>query len=257
MMNTHEHTATKICSKCNERKDFLLFGKNTNQCKACKAKVTSAYRLANPERANEARNKWTKLNQERVKENSKRYYEENKDFILMKTSLYRKAHREEYRLYSIKWRTENAEYKKECDAKWYSENREYADNRNYLWRLKNKDKIAILSKGSCIRCRDKRNEYNRMYFKKHPERANAKNAARRAAKFVRTVVYSDSKKIEAIYKDCQLKTIETGVEHHVDHYWPLRGKTVSGLHVESNLRVIPASENRYKGNKIVDDIVYS
>ena len=36
--------------------------------------------------------------------------------------------------------------------------------------------------------------------------------------------------------------------HEVDHIIPLRGELASGLHVESNLQVITADENRKKNN---------
>lgn len=41
----------------------------------------------------------------------------------------------------------------------------------------------------------------------------------------------------------------TGIDWHVDHIVPLYGKEVSGLHIWSNIQVIPKLINLIKGNK--------
>jgi hypothetical protein len=65
----------------------------------------------------------------------------------------------------------------------------------------------------------------------------------RASKKQRTPSWADITKMEELYRIAS----ESGMT--VDHYYPLNGTTVSGLHVETNLRIIPQSENDSKGNK--------
>lgn len=41
----------------------------------------------------------------------------------------------------------------------------------------------------------------------------------------------------------------TGIDHHVDHVVPLLSPLVCGLHWEGNLQVLPAIDNKSKGNR--------
>lgn len=65
----------------------------------------------------------------------------------------------------------------------------------------------------------------------------------------RRTPWADPAAIAAIYAEARRLTVDTGVPHHVDHIIPLKGERVSGLHVESNLRVLPRRDNILKSNR--------
>lgn len=75
----------------------------------------------------------------------------------------------------------------------------------------------------------------------------SQSAARRAARISATPPWlsrDHRMKIKAVYLSALKVSEETGIPHEVDHIVPLRGRTVCGLHVPWNLRVIPAEINR-------------
>jgi len=87
----------------------------------------------------------------------------------------------------------------------------------------------------------------------NPERVRdskrADSAQRRAAILQRRPLWADRGLITAVYDDAIKITRETGEPMHVDHIIPLQGAMVSGLHVHTNLQVIPAKVNLSKSNK--------
>lgn len=99
--------------------------------------------------------------------------------------------------------------------------------------------------------------YAKEYVKKNIERVRVVKAAnenkRRASKLLRMPSWltdHDLLLIRVKHAEARWMTIRTGIRHHVDHIIPLQGRTVSGLHVPWNLRVIPARENIKKSNTI-------
>lgn len=110
------------------------------------------------------------------------------------------------------------------------------------------------------RRREMQPEYNRRWRDKHYARLIAAERRRRALyrsghhKRVRaaTPKWADRMAIAAIYREARRLTRETGIERHVDHVIPLKGRNVCGLHIAENLRVEFASVNKAKANKFDD-----
>jgi len=83
----------------------------------------------------------------------------------------------------------------------------------------------------------------------HPGAVNANTAKRFASKMRAMPAWANQFFIEEAYDLARRREAATGIEWHVDHIVPLRSAVVCGLHVENNLRVIPATSNMAKGNR--------
>lgn len=135
-----------------------------------------------------------------------------------------------------------------------------AADRSRTWYFNNPEKAKSIAKAWVIENKDRASELSSNWRKLNPAMCAEFAAKRRAAKLQRTPKWLnelDFQLIREIYEQAQSLTFSTGIAHHVDHVYPLRGKTVSGLHVPSNLQILTACENSKKGNRFFenDDIV--
>lgn len=79
--------------------------------------------------------------------------------------------------------------------------------------------------------------------------ADGSSAAMRKALMMRAApAWRDRAAISSVYREAKRITLETGILHHVDHIYPIKGLLSCGLHVHQNLRVLEASENIAKSN---------
>ncbi len=85
--------------------------------------------------------------------------------------------------------------------------------------------------------------------------SNSYKAKRRAFKLKATPKWSELEDIKEVYIKARSISVETGIQHHVDHIIPLIHSKVCGLHVLANLRIISYTDNLRKGNKLIEDIV--
>ena len=141
---------------------------------------------------------------------------------------------------------------KRLRKEWYERNKELTKERARAWELANPEKAAAKKIKWRQENREKHNTVNRIWNSKNKHVKAALEGKRRAAQLQRTPEWltdTDLWVIEEAYHLAQLRTNLFNFPWHVDHIIPLQGKSVSGLHVPSNLRVIPGSENVKKSNK--------
>ena len=130
--------------------------------------------------------------------------------------------------------TRRAKYRGYSRANW---RRFYSASNAAKWRADNPERWKELQRKSDLK-RWKTPKYRAM---------NAEKMRRRRTSMP---PWADIAAIRSVYLEAQRLTAITGVRHEVDHILPLKSETVSGLHVETNLRVIPGRENASKGNRI-------
>ena len=117
------------------------------------------------------------------------------------------------------------------------------------WALLNRDRYLERKTASNDKRKHKNQLYAQQWRQAHPEKKNAIEAHRRAAKLQRTPSWANQINIKMFYEVAEVLS-RGGVLFHVDHIVPLKGKEASGFHVENNLQVLPWHQNLRKGNRL-------
>lgn len=207
----------KLCSKCGDTKPVAEFyrDKNRKDGRGPHCKVCCR--------------QWRRDNPEKVKRYRKKDYEQNA---------------ETYKRRAKEWARENLEQKKRVDKAWRERNRERKAALDRGWYEANKDRKRAYDQ-----------EYRPQYYRDNKHMFAAQAAKRRARIANATPAWSDiSDDNSSHWRVARLLTRLTGEEFEVDHIVPLCGKTVCGLHVSWNLRVVRKSINRSKGNKLIESL---
>lgn len=152
---------------------------------------------------------------------------------------------------STAWRLANPEKHSASTQKWIDGNRELHGTRVKRWQAANKDKVRADAKAWVAANPEKVKAKALRHIKKHPDAYTARSVAsvaKRAKRVPQWLTSDDRWVMREAYNLAKLRTNVFGFVWEVDHIIPLRGKLVSGLHVPTNLQVIPKTDNRRKRN---------
>jgi len=222
---------SKTCTECGKtlpldcfyRKGSRLFSK----CKECTNEATRAKYLQNREVKLAKCAEYRKEKKAQIKQYMAAYYQKNRDEVLARCAEYRNR----------------------------PESKEKESERQKMYYAARSAEIQARRKAAIEADPDRRARFNE-YLKKHYLENKAyyisKGGKRRAFKLNATPLWANMDAIKRIYLLAEKISAETGIKHHVDHVIPLRGKKVCGLHVESNLQIIPETENKRKANKFIE-----
>lgn len=143
----------------------------------------------------------------------------------------------------------NPEKVRASAKRWSDANPEKVALYRSAWRIRNPEKIAELSRLDWLQHCEKRRAGKAAWRKANPARCAQHVRARQARLLEAMPAWADPDEILKFYAAAKMMQKLTGEKWHVDHYYPLRGKLVCGLHVPANLRVIQAHINQSKSNR--------
>ena len=218
---------------CNTHTDAALT--KDGRCVKCESIRRADYRSRNLERELARR----EANKGRERELARRRHKENPEAARRRVREYRIRHPERVKAQNA------AQYAKDPAAcrrrtkEWAKANPGKVRAKQRAWEAANPEKVARWRSESVAKWREK-----------YPERRAHYVRLYQASKRQAVPPWADRAAILELYIEARRLTKETGIVHHVDHVIPINHPLVCGLHVETNLQVLPAKANISKGNRI-------
>lgn len=160
------------------------------------------------------------------------YYSACKPCKSLEATAYRERNLAEVRRRSLEWHYKNLEQSKRNASAWRSANKDRKAEYWAKWATENREGYL----------RNKRE-------RRDPAKSAMYCASRRVRRTSATPLWANRFFIEEAYRLAQLRTKLLGFKWVVDHNIPLKHPLVCGLHVETNLRVVPEVVNAKKGNR--------
>ena len=128
--------------------------------------------------------------------------------------------------------------------------------KNYYKSEQNKEKVKVTNAAYYQANKEKILTTQKAYNEANRDKRSANQAKRKALKIkqIPTQVRDcliEKKRLYHTYELCAVFTKATGVQHHVDHMWPISD---GGPHWSGNLQIITATENMSKNDKVDPNI---
>jgi len=217
-----------VCTKCLQDKsqDSFFWERRRNryaaECKACR---------------NARSMEWAKNNRSRVNEIAHRFYARK----IGKHPEECRAKRYTSEEWKVKERARAmAKYQANKDAynartkRWYESNKQRSRENDRKWMAEHPGRI---------------NAWRREQYRLNPAVAIARLAARKARKLQAQPKWLSAiqkAQIQEFYEIARARSVQTGIQHDVDHIFPLVNPDFCGLHVPWNLQVLSGEENKKK-----------
>jgi hypothetical protein len=228
---------------------------STEEVKARARESARAYYYANKERCLERGRAWRAANKEKVKVLNAAYHAKYRERENARSRAWKEENREGMNarrrtVYAANIKQERA-YARSRKKTRYAKNPQKYRNLARLDRAKPgaKERANAISKLWAERNRDRVKATHQRWYQRNLEHARLQLRIATAKRRRRYVSWANVEAIAVLYAEAALLTLTTGRNHEVDHIIPLKGRVVSGLHVENNLRIIERSENARKSNK--------